>query len=326
MKIVYMGTPEFAVPPLEQLLTHHEVLAVLTQPDRPSGRGNKLKMSPVKTLALSAGVAVLQPESLLIKKTPKNDAEVEQNKKAKEIREQLSQLGADIFVVAAYGLILPKAVLDMPPLGSVNIHASLLPKYRGAAPIHAAILNGETTTGITIMHMDIGIDTGDMILQREIAIAPYERTPSLHDRMAALGAECIIDALAQLSAGTTNRTPQDNTNPCYVPMIQKTDAEINWSQPTARIVNQTRAFDPWPGPYTTYKGEVMKIWQVEKAECTEDVPPGTILAIDPAKGFLVRTVDGGAWILEMQAPGGKRMPTKDYLRGRNIDIGVTLGT
>jgi len=318
-----MGTPEFAVPTLQQLLTHHEVLAVCTQPDRPAGRGHKMNMSPIKTLALSAGVKVLQPETLRVKKSPVGDAAIQINNDAIKIRDYLAKLGADIFVVAAYGLILPKAVLDIPTLGCVNVHASLLPKYRGASPIHSAIKNGETTTGITIMHMDVGLDTGDMILQRELAIGPEERAQSLHDRMASLGGECIVEALAQLEAGTAARIPQSDTASTYAPMIQKSDALIDWGWPTAQIINLTRAFDPWPGPYTMLNGEVLKIWQAEKADITENVPPGTVLTADPS--LLVRTGDSAVRVLEIQAPGGKRMSAKDYLRGREIRVGEILG-
>jgi len=317
MKIVYMGTPEFAVPPLQQLLDHHKVMAVLTQPDRPAGRGHKLQMSPVKALALDAGVEVLQPETLLIKK--------DSNSAAKEIREHLAKLDADIFVVAAYGLLLPKAVLTMPKFGCVNIHASLLPKYRGASPIHAAIMHGESTTGITIMQMDTGIDTGDIILQQQLDIGPEERTPSLHDRMAALGGECILEALSLIDAGTATRTPQDDAASSYVYMIQKADGLIDWAWPTARIVNLIRAFDPWPGSFTLYNGAPIKIWQVEAVEAIENMPPGTVLAIDSNKGILVRTGDGGAWVQELQAAGGKRMAAADYLRGRSVEVGEMFG-
>jgi len=312
MKIVFMGTPEFAVPPLQQLLAHHNVLAVLTQPDRPAGRGHKLQASPVKALALEAGVEVLQPQTLSIK---------HQNAEAIKIRDYLKKLDADIFVVAAYGLILPKAILTMPRHGCVNIHASLLPKYRGASPIHMAIKEGETQTGITIMQMDTGVDTGDMILQRQLTIAPDERTPSLHNRMATLGSECIIEALAMIEAKTAIYTPQDDTAASHAPMIKKTDGMINWAWPTKKIINLTRAFDPWPGAYTIYKDTTLKIWQVEEAQAKEDAPPGTVLISDPAQGLLIRTGDGAAWIKEIQPTGGKRMKTTDYLRGRSIEVG-----
>ena len=350
MKIVFMGTPEFAVPSLRQLLARHDVVAVLTQPDRPAGRGHKLQMSPVKALALEAGVDVLQPETLRIKKASspeplhvKNTPFVEDHGvpsnnsnqshiSAKETREYLAKLDADIFVVVAYGLMLPKAVLDMPRYGCVNIHGSVLPKYRGASPIHAAIRHGETTTGITIMQMDTGIDTGDIILQRQLSIGPEERFTSLHDRMAELGGESILEALALIEAGAATRTPQDDAASSYAPMIQKSDGRIDWAWPTSQIINLTRAFDPWPGPFSPYKGETIKIWQVEKADlhdglssCIESSPPGTVISADPAKGLLVRTGDGAAWVLELQAAGGKRMAVKDYLRGHSIGAGERLG-
>jgi len=307
-----MGTPEFAVPPLRQLLAHHEVVAVCTQPDRPAGRGHRLQMSPVKTLALEAGIEVLQPETLRIKP---------QNTNIQKIRDYLVNLNADVFVVAAYGLILPKAVLTMPKFGCVNIHASLLPKYRGAAPIHAAIQHGETITGITIMQMDLGIDTGDIILQRQLDIGSSERTPSLHDRMAVLGGECILEALTIIEACKASYTPQDHTISSYAPMIQKADGMIDWGWPTKRILNLIRAFDPWPGPYTLYNDAVIKIWKAEMVYNTEDVLPGTVLVADPSKGLLVRTGDGAVWVQELQVAGSKRMITTDYLRGRSIEVG-----
>jgi len=310
MKIVFMGTPEFAVPTLRQLLMYHEVVAVYTQPDRPAGRGNKLQISPIKALALDAGIDVIQPV----------------NFKQKEVRESLACLNADVFIVAAYGIILPKSVLDMPRLGCINVHASLLPKYRGASPIHAVIKNGETTTGITIMYMDVGIDTGDMIYKQELTIYPKERVGSLHDRLAELGGECIIEALMQLEAGTAARIPQDDADSSYAPMIQKSDGLIDWSCSTQQIINLIRAFDPWPGSYTIYEDQFMKIWHLSETENQpkEDILPGTILAADQAQGILVQTGSGVACILEIQASGSKRMTAKDYLRGREIKVGAIL--
>ena len=389
MKIVFMGTPEYAVLPLKQLLVNHEVVAVCTQPDRPAGRGHKMHMSPVKATALSAGVQVLQPEVLKIsrirgqktsterggyeptkeaftgheevsaedgKVSAKYDKILTKNTIAKEAREHLASLDADVFVVAAYGLILPKAVLDMPRFGCINIHASLLPKYRGASPINAVIANGETTTGITIMHMDVGIDTGDIILQHGLSIGPDERVQSLHDRMSALGAKCILEALVLMEKGIATRTPQDDAKASYAPMIKKSDGLINWAWPTSRIINLTRAYDPWPGSYTLYKGDAVKIWRVEECETvtldtsiagpsekntsenkTEALKaalpktgppraaPGTVLAVDLTKGLVVKTSDSAAWITEMQAAGGKRMHAVDYLRGREIKVGEVLG-
>jgi len=320
MKIIYMGTPDFAVPALEQLVKHHDVMAVYTQPDRPAGRGHKLQMSAVKAAALAAGLPVVQPQTLRIKK---NAPSME----AINARAQLKAYDADIFVVAAYGLILPKAVLDMPRLGCINIHASLLPKYRGASPIQAAILNGEEETGITIMHMDTGIDTGDMILKRETAINKGERIQSLHDRLAVLGGECILEAVDLLEKGKAKRIPQNHAASSYAPMIKKQDAQIDWTWPSERIINLTRAFDPWPGPFTHYGGDVIKIWRVETTDLNEDMPPvpaGMVLAADPTQGLLVRTGDGAVYVKEMQPSGGKRMAAEEYLRGRSMDVGDVL--
>jgi len=316
MKIVYMGTPAFAVPPLDALLeSHHQVVAVCTQPDRPSGRGHKLTPSPVKVRALEYGLPVLQPETLRIAES-------------KEIRAQLKSYDADIFVVAAYGLLLPKGVLNMPPMGCINVHASLLPRYRGASPIHAALLNGDEKSGITIMHMDIGIDTGDMILKKELAISPDERFPSLHNRMANLGAEALLEALTMLENGTAPRIPQDDALSCHAPMLQKSDAIINWGQSSTQIINMTRALDPWPGSQTMYNGEPLKIWRLEAAEIawhSENGKPGEIIAIDMKKGLIIRTGNGAVWATELQGGGSKRMPATDYLRGHKIEAGAVFG-
>jgi len=319
-----MGTPEFAVPSLKALIAHHTVLAVLTQPDRPSGRGHKVAKSPVKQVAEESGIEVLQPETLKLSES-------------REIRSYLKSLGADVFVVAAYGLILPKGILEMPPLGCINVHGSLLPKYRGASPIHAALLNGDTETGITIIHMESGIDTGDMINKKELDITDGEHFPSLLGRMADLGADALLDALDMLEKGTAPREKQDDSLSCYAPMIKKTDGLINWNLSTEAIINQTRALDPWPGCYTMYKGAPLKIWQAEKGDGANGTPgsapglpgfapglPGEVLAVDPLKGVLVKTGDAALWITELQGEGSKRLSAPDYLRGRKIEEGTVF--
>jgi len=316
MKIVYMGTPAFAVPPLDALVkSNHQVVAVCTQPDRPAGRGHKLTPSPVKARAVEYGLPVMQPETLRFAES-------------KEIRAQLKSYDADIFVVAAYGLLLPKGVLNMPPLGCINIHASLLPKYRGASPIHAALLNGDDKSGITIMHMDVGIDTGDVILKKELTISPHERFPTLHDRMADLGAEALMEALTMLDNGTAPRIPQDDALSCYAPMLQKSNAIINWGLESEKIVNMTRAFDPWPGSQTMYNGAPLKIWRLDidysSWQSSPLQPPGTVLDVDPTRGVLIQTGNGRVWVTELQGDGSKRMPAADYLRGRKIEIGAVL--
>jgi methionyl-tRNA formyltransferase len=314
MKIVFMGTPDFAVPALRMLADNkeHEVLAVLCQPDRPAGRKQKLAVGPVKELALSYGIPVFQPETLKLEHS-------------REIRAQLRALQADIFIVAAYGLLLPKGILEMPPLGCVNIHGSLLPKYRGAAPIHAAIAAGERATGVTIMHMDAGLDTGDMILKKEMEIGADERFPSVYERMAALGADALIEALTQLGSGTAPREKQDDSQATYAPQLTRDDGRIDWSAPSREIANKIRAYDPWPGCFTTYNGETVKI---SNSTCVESTQVGvekhgTIL--QSGNKLIVRTGDGALEVLEIQAMGSRRMPTADFLRGRKLDVGAGLG-
>ena len=308
MKIVFMGTPEFAVDSLKALIKEHNVLAVLTQPDRPAGRGHKLTPSPVKVIANEHGIPVHTPTTLRLKDS-------------KEIRSQLKNYGADIFVVAAYGLLLPKGILEMPPLGCINVHASLLPKYRGASPIHAALLNGDKESGITIMHMDVGIDTGDMIIKKSLEIMDNERFKSLHDRMAILGGEALSDALNHLEKGNAPREKQDDSLSCYAPMINKNDGHINWSETTTTIINKIRAYDLWPGSFTFYHDIKLKILGIEPFETkTQSASPGTIIFADNINGLVVKSGDGYAKITEIQPIGGKKMPTQDFLRGRKLNI------
>ena len=297
-----MGTPAFAVPSLQALFAKHEVLAVCTQPDRPAGRGHKMQISPVKAAALEYGVPIFQPETLHISNV--------------EIRGELSSLGAALFVVVAYGLLLPKGVLAMPTHGCINVHASLLPKYRGASPIHSALLNGDTQTGITIMQMDKGLDTGDIILQRTLDISPAERFSALHDRMAALGAQALLEAVASIENGTAVRTKQDDTLSSHAPMLKKSDGQINWSDTSAKIINMTRAFDPAPGCSTMYNGEVLKVWKCEALP--EDFLAGQeagAMGTDP-RGIAVKTGDGAVVLTEVQALGKRRMSAVEFLRGQ----------
>ncbi|MCL1842978.1 MAG: methionyl-tRNA formyltransferase [Defluviitaleaceae bacterium] len=306
MKTVFMGTPEFAAESLRALLTKHDVAAVCTQPDRPAGRGHKLQESPVKSLAASYGIPVLQPETLRLADS-------------KEIRDQLRNYGADIFVVAAYGLILPKGVLEMPALGCINVHASLLPKYRGASPIHSVLLNGDTETGITIIQMDAGIDTGDMILKKSLPVFPEENFGEIHDRLAKLGGEVLLESLRLLEAGTATKTPQEHSLSSHSPMIKKADGKINWADTNVKILNQIRALGARPGCFTLHKGQPLKIHRaqilpVQNLQCL----PGTVLEHN---GIAVKTGDGALLITELQATGKKRMPATDFLRGQKIDVG-----
>ncbi|MCL2398822.1 MAG: methionyl-tRNA formyltransferase [Defluviitaleaceae bacterium] len=308
MKILFMGTPDFAVPILDTLSKKHQIVAVATQPDRPKGRGKGMAFSPVKEYALSLSLPVLQPEKV------KDDAFVE----------KITALGADIFVVVAYGQILPSYILQIPPLGCINIHASLLPKYRGAAPMQRAILNGDKVTGITIMYMDKGMDTGDMILKKNLDIEDSDRFANIHDKMSTLSCECIIEALDQIAAGTAVRVPQNNEEATYAPMLTKEDGLINWKKSTSQIINQVRALDPWPGTYTYYDGQMLKVWDCAFYEkIASDAQPGEV--IENGSHLAVKTGDGILSITMVQGQGGKRMSTADYLRGRAIDVGKVLG-
>ncbi|MDR1663414.1 MAG: methionyl-tRNA formyltransferase [Clostridiales bacterium] len=309
MKLIFFGTPDFAAVILKALLPAHQVLAVVTQPDRPKGRGHAVQFSPVKVLAADNNLPVHQPETL----------------RGVSIREILAEYGADAFIAAAYGLLLPPKILALPKHGCLCVHASLLPKYRGAAPMQYAILNGDTVTGVTIMQMDKGMDTGDMVLQRRLPILPGERLPGLHDRMAALGAECILETLSQIENGTAERTPQDNRLATYAPMISKEDGHIDWGKTSAQVMNVIRATDPWPGAYTLYQGQALKVWECEPLSGGNNTgEPGTVLRSDARSGLLIKTGDGVMKVLEVQAVGGKRMAAADYLRGHPVEAGAKL--
>ena len=300
MKIIFMGTPNFSCPALLSLIKNHDVLAILTQPDRPKGRGHKLTASPVKLLGESNNIPVYQPESLHIGVS-------------KELRKILKALNPDVFIVVAYGLLLPKGFLEMPKFGAINIHASLLPMYRGAAPIHATLLKGDTKTGITIIKMDTGLDTGDIIYKEEIDIKPLERFESLYNRLADLGAICILKAINMIETSNVIYIKQDNSIATYAPMIKKSDMQIDWNKTTDEIINMIRAYE---SPFFIYNNQNIKIWDAEKINEVSTSPPSTILK---AKGSLyVKTGDGILSIKEIQAPNTKRMGILDFLRGRAI--------
>ena len=305
MKVVFFGTPDFAVPTLRELCMSHEVLAVVTMPDRPSGRKLKLVSSPVKCCAKEKGIKVFEPEFI---------------KNNKILTEALLELDADVFVVAAYGFILQKKILEMPKHGCINVHASLLPKYRGASPIHAAILAGDSHTGITIQQMDTGIDTGDILLQKQTHISLGDDFQSLHNRLAELGADCLIEALDLIESDNAIRTPQDNSLSSYTPLIKKTDGKIDFSNSTEQIVNQIRAFSLWPGTYAIQQGKPLKIVSARNvngsfASCAT---PGTILLACQTDGLVVKTGDGTLLITELLPSGGKKMPSQDFLRGHKV--------
>ena len=320
MKIIFAGTPEFARVALQQLLkAGFSVPLVLTQPDRPAGRGMKLQASPVKQCALEHGIAVAQPRSLRLDGKYPEDAAA--------AHAALLQAGADVMVVAAYGLILPQWVLDLPPQGCLNIHASLLPRWRGAAPIHRAIEAGDTQTGVTIMQMDAGLDTGDMLLTQATPIAATDSTASLHDRLAALGGQMMVDVLAQAAAGALHPVPQPALGVTYAHKIEKAESNVDWSLPASTIGQRIRAFDPFPGASTVLGTEVIKLWnyEIDSLQRFTDKRCGHILSIN-ADGITVACGEGTALRLTvLQRAGGKRLPAADFLRGFDLQPGMVLG-
>ena len=310
LRLVFAGTPEFAVPCLRTLIeAGHAIAAVYTQPDRPAGRGRKLQQSPVKELALAHGVPVRQPETL------KRDPQA--------VRE-LADLEADLMVVVAYGLILPKAVLAAPRLGCINVHASLLPRWRGAAPIQRAVQAGDTLSGVCIMGMEQGLDTGPVYHRLETPIRPLETGGSLHDRLAELGARALLESLPGIADGTRTPEPQDSSLATYAHKIAKEEASIDWTRPATEIERQVRAFDPWPVAQTRLGADWIRIWSAEAALRTEPgAEPGTVIAADRT-GIAVATGNGVLRILSLQPPGKRPMSAADFLNARRLD-GIRLG-
>ena len=319
MRVIFAGTPEFARVALRQLLAAgFTVPLVLTQPDRPAGRGMKLQASPVKQCAQAHGIAVAQPRSLRLDGKYPEDAAA--------AREALLAARADVMVVAAYGLILPQWVLDMPPRGCLNIHASLLPRWRGAAPIHRAIEAGDAQTGITIMQMDAGLDTGAMLLVERLAIAPRDTTATLHDRLALLGGRLIVEALEIAACGGLPSTPQPAEGVTYAHKIEKHEAAIDWSQPAEVIGRRIRAFDPFPGASTECAGETIKVWsyEIDSYQRLRDKRCGQILLVND-EGVTVACGDGALRLTTLQRAGGKRLAAADFLRGFALEPGMVLG-
>lgn len=318
MRLIFAGTPEFAQVALADLhAAGHEIVLVLTQPDRPAGRGLKLQASPVKQWAMAHQVPVAQPRSLRLDGKYPEDAAA--------ARQALLAAQADAMVVAAYGLILPPWVLEVPPHGCLNIHASLLPRWRGAAPIHRAIEAGDTQTGITIMQMDAGLDTGDMLLVRTAAIGPTDTTAVLHDRLAALGGQAIVQALAQL--GSLPHQPQPAEGVCYAHKIDKAEAALDWTLHAEVLACRIRAFDPFPGmtvPLATESGlETLKVWQAVAEPLRNPAEPGTVVQAD-ASGLRVACGQGQLCLQQMQRPGGKRLSAAEFLRGCPMQPGQRL--
>jgi methionyl-tRNA formyltransferase len=305
LNIVFMGTPEFAVPALQALHDHHfRILQVITQPDRAKGRGRQPVAPPVKQKAISLGYPVIQPVSI----------------KGEEIFNQLASLHADLFVVVAFGHILSGRLLALPRLGAINVHASLLPKYRGPAPIHRAIIAGEDQTGVTTMRMDTGLDTGDMLLSEKLPIEPDDTAQSLQDRLSRLGATLLIQTLNGLEAGNLIPVAQDHSKATYASLLKKAEGHIDWHLPAGSIERFVRGMTPWPGAFTFHKHKRLKIYQAAVLPPPATAPPGTVV-----KGFpdelRVATGSGLLSILELQGESGKRLAAKDFLRGYRIDPG-----
>ena len=314
MKVVFAGTPEFAQVALAQLLAAgFRVPLVLTQPDRPAGRGLKLNPSPVKTLAIEHGIGVAQPRSLRLDGKFPDDAA--------QARSALEAAQPDVMVVAAYGLILPQWVLGLPRLGCINIHGSLLPRWRGAAPIHRAIEAGDTQTGITIMQMDAGLDTGDMLLVEPVDIAVDESTATLHDRLAALGGRLIVEALELAACGGLHRTPQPVQGVSYAHKIDKAEAAIDWRQPAATIERRLRAFDPFPGASAVLGDTTLKCWRARPVP--GQGAPGAVLGVS-AEGITVACGQGALQLTELQRAGGKRLAAQAFLQGMPIAAGAVF--
>lgn len=312
MKIIFMGTPDFATEALEALVAAgHQVALVVTQPDKPKGRGKEMQMTPVKECALKHNIPVFQPVKV----------------KESEAVEKLRTYGADAFVVAAFGQILSEEILTMPKFGCINIHASLLPKYRGAGPIQQVILDGEKETGITIMQMDKGVDTGDILFQKAVPIDEKETGDSLHDKLAAAGAKLIVEALEKIAAGDVSPKKQDDEQSCYAKMLQKSMGKIDWSRDAGRIERMVRGLNSWPSAYTSYRGKNLKIW--ESSVCgddrtIDDAAPGMITAVEK-DAFYVQTGDKTLKVTSVQLEGKKKMAVKEFLLGCQMKTGEVLG-
>lgn len=312
MRIVFMGTPDFSVPALKALVeAGHQVTAVVTQPDKPKGRGKDVQMTPVKIQALEYGIPVYQPVKV---KTP-------------EFVEVLKKEAPDAIVVIAFGQILSKEILDLPKYGCVNIHASLLPKYRGAAPIQWAVIDGEKETGVTTMMMDVGLDTGDILETKVIPLDPKETSGSLFEKLSEAGGPLILSTLEKLEKGTITRTPQGESGTSYAKMLTKTLGDINWTMSATAIERLIRGLNPWPSAYTQWEGKTMKIWEAEVEDVVETIDthePGTITEVTK-HGFKVQTGKGRLAIKSLQIPGKKRMEADAFLRGYHIETGTKLG-
>lgn len=308
MRVLFMGTPEFAVPTLEALIQEHEVIGVYTQPDKPKGRGKAMAYPPVKEKALEHNLPVYQPVKV----------------REASVVAEIEAMNPDAIVVVAFGQILPESILNIPKYGCINVHASLLPKYRGAAPMQWAIIDGEEETGITTMYMAKGLDTGDMILKATTPIGPKETGETLHDRMSVMGGPLILETLKQIEAGTAPRIKQDDSLSCYASMLDKELGCIDWNKDAASIERLIRGLNSWPSAYTFWNGKTLKIWDSEVVESSGEGENGTVIAKDKIS-FTVKCGENALKILEVQLQGKKRMATQAFLVGNQVDTGMRLG-
>lgn len=308
MKIIFMGTPDFSVGTLEALVeAGHEVVLAVTQPDKPKGRGGKIQFTPVKETAMKYDIPVFQPKKV----------------REPECIEELRKYHADVMVVVAFGQILPKEILEMTPYGCINVHASLLPKYRGAAPIQWAVIDGEEVSGVTTMQMNEGLDTGDMIMKTEIVLEEKETGGSLFDKLAAAGAKLCVETLEALENKTASWKPQGETPTAYARMLDKEIGNIKWEKTAVQIERLIRGLNPWPSAYTDWNGKVMKIWEAEVVDKNNEAEPGTIVKVEK-DGFYVQTGEGQIKVTALQIPGKKRMEADAFLRGYQIEEGTLL--
>lgn len=309
MRVVFMGTPDFSVPTLEKIIeAGHEVIGVVTQPDKAKGRGKKVLFPPVKEMALAHDLPVYQPRRA----------------RDPEFIEEMKALNPDVMVVVAFGQILPKAILDIPKYGCINVHASLLPKYRGAAPIQWAVIRGEKVSGVTTMQMDVGLDTGDMLLKKEVLLDEEETGGSLHDKLSTLGGDLLIETLKKIEAGDIHPEKQDDSQAGeYARMLDKNLGRIDFSMPAVEIERLIRGLNPWPSAFTSYNGKTMKLWKAKADNCGQGVP-GQVIHVDK-NSFTVQTGQGTLQILELQMEGKKRMDAGAFLRGCPLETGTMLG-
>ncbi|MCK8817822.1 methionyl-tRNA formyltransferase [Natroniella sulfidigena] len=312
MDIVFMGTPDFAVPALEAVVEAEgiEVQGVISQPDRKKGRGQKLQPTSVKKKALEYDLEVFQPEDI------------------SEGIDKLKEWDPEVIAVVAYGQILPEEVLNLPEHGCINVHSSLLPKYRGAAPIHRAIINGDQITGVTTMKLEQGMDTGDMILQQEVEITAEDTVGSLHDRLALVGGELLVETLVAIADGSVSYQEQDHAAATYADKVDKKEGEVDWGQSAEDIWNLIRGFNPWPGAYTYYQGQRLKLWAsqvVDQEKVNEKIEPGTIVELDHDLGIVVQTGQGQLVLTKLQPASKQKMSATDYLLGYDIEVGSKLG-